>query len=140
MSQNKELLVKLIFLLISLAAVSSLILWLVFNNFQLHYAQLRLQNDLINLRQDPLLKKSLAKEPSEISELEILRTLAENQQLDFLSSKAGENTLEIVLHGQYKKFLDYLRTLETTGEIIQLDLSNNGAALEGRIILKGAVK
>jgi len=140
MIRNKELLTKIVLLAAGLLLAVLLLLLLGLNSLQLHYDKLRLQNELNNLRQDPLLKKSFTQNDSEISELEILRALAETQQLDFLSSKSGETTLEIVLQGSYKNFLEYLRLLETDGEIIQIDLSNGAEALEGRIIIKGAIK
>lgn len=106
---------------------------------QLHYASEQLRSEIINLRNDPLLKKHSENFiPPEPLDLDDLRELAGTQRLELVGSRSGENSLEISLRGGYSSFLDFLRclSLEYIGEISQLELNTAGQVLEGKIVIK----
>lgn len=118
------------------AVVSILIvLFLAFNLIQTHYSGLQLRADLKNLRQDPLLQKTVSENPAEL-EFDDLRVLAEKNGLNLLSSQTGEKNLEIVWQGTYKNFLEYLFTLssEIYDELAQIEISGN----TGKIVIQGS--
>ncbi|GBR77140.1 hypothetical protein NO2_1572, partial [Candidatus Termititenax persephonae] len=115
--------------------LSACCLALIGNCVRLHYAALRQGGELARLRQDPLLKKyPSAPAPPEQLDLETARALGEKQGLTFVSSRGGDNEMELLFTGGYTVFLDYLRALsaEPSGEISQITIGQ-----EQKIIIKG---
>jgi len=109
---------------------------------QLHYAGERLRGELALLRRDPLFKKYPAHPAAaELLDTEALRGLAEEQGLEFVSSRSGENTLELAVRGGYANFLAFLQnlSLEHIGELSQIELNTNGQAPDGKIVIKQEV-
>jgi len=70
-----------------------------------------------------------------------VRGLAEGQGLEFVSSRSGENTLELAVRGGYTNFLAFIQSLslEHIGELSQIELNTNGQAPDGKIVIKQEV-